>query len=153
MASDGKLAIVGERLAGMAVVWRFWCDRGGGRGVHRLVTPDSCHCGCVLVVAVVVCDSGRGDRQGSGGEGREHVGGRKMDGMKDWGRGAAVVCHVVVVVSVWSWLSVLFRFFWYRTFYVWVAVTHGLVDTERTHAIYLIMQIRIYVRTQSWKEA
>ena len=39
---------------------------------------------------------------------------------------------VVVVVSVVS-------IFLYGTFYVWVAVTHGLVDTERTHAIYLIM--------------
>ena len=47
---------------------------------------------------------------------------------------------MVVVVSVWSWLSVLFLFFLYgTTFYVWVAVTHGLVDTERMHAIYLMM--------------
>ena len=67
------------------------------------------------LAAVMVCDSGRGDRQGSGGEGWEHVGGRKMDErwMKDWGsgrrgEGKAAVCHVVVVVSVWSWLSVLF---------------------------------------------
>ena len=29
--------------------------------------------------------------------------------------------------------------FLHRTFYVWVAVTHGLVDTEHMHAIYLIM--------------
>ena len=57
--------------------------------------------------------------------------------MKDWGSGRRG--HVVVVVSVWSWLSVLLRVFLYGTFYVWVAVTHGLVDTERTHAIYLIM--------------
>ena len=82
----------------------------------------------------MVCDSGRRDRQGSGGEGWEHVGERRQ--MKDWGSGRRG--HVVVVVSVWSWLSVLFRFF-YRTFYVWVAVTHGLVDTKRTDAIYLIM--------------
>ena len=68
------------------------------------------HCGCVLVVAVVmVCDSGRRDRQGSGGEGWEHVGESRW--MKDWGsgrrgEGTAAVCHVVVVVSVWSWLLV-----------------------------------------------
>ena len=37
MASDGKLAVVGERLAGMAVVWRFLCDIGGGS------TSLSCH--------------------------------------------------------------------------------------------------------------
>ena len=49
------------------------------------------------------------------------------------GYGSGVPCggcgECVVVVSI----------FLYRTFYVWVAVTHGLVDTERTHAIYLIM--------------
>ena len=71
---------------------------------------DSClpamHRGCVLVVAVVmVCDSGKRDRQGSGGEGREHVGESRR--MKDWGSGRRG--HVVVVVSVWSWLSVLYR--------------------------------------------
>ena len=104
--------------------WLGWLLSGNScvteeEGVlHRLVTPDSCHCGCVLVIAVMVCDLGRRDRQGSGGEGWEHVGGRKMDErwMKDWGsgrrgEGTAAVCHVVVVVSVWSWLSVLFRFF------------------------------------------
>ena len=142
-----KLAVVGERLAGMAVVWRFLWDSRARRERFIIVTPDSCltamHRGCVLVVAVaMVCDSGRRDRQGSGGEGWEHVGESRW--MKDWGsgrreEGTAAVCHVVVVVRVWSWLSVLFRFFWYRTFYVWVAVTHGLVDTERTHAIYLII--------------
>ena len=56
-----KLAVVGERLAGMAVVWRFLCDSRGRS--DDAVTPDSClpamHRGCVLVVAVVmVCDSG-----------------------------------------------------------------------------------------------
>ena len=134
-----KLAVVGERVAGMAVVWRFLCDSRGQS--DDAVTPDSCclpamHRGCVLVVAVVmVCDLDRRDGQGSGGEGWEHVGESRR--MKDWGSGRRG--HVVVVVSVWSWLSVLLRFFLYGTFYVWVAVTHGLVDTERTHVIYLIM--------------
>ena len=60
-------------------------------------------------------------------------------GQREEGRGygGGVPCGccgecVVLVVSVVS-------IFLYRTFYVWVAVTHGLVDTERTHAIYLIM--------------
>ena len=54
--------------------------------------------------------------------------------MKDWGsgrrgEGTAAVCHVVVVVVV-SVVSI----FLYRTFYVWVTVMHGLVDTKRMHA-------------------
>ena len=72
--------------------WLGWllcgdsCVTAEEGALHHLVTPDSClpamhSCGCILVVAVVmVCDSGRGDRQGSGGEGWEHAGGRKMDG-------------------------------------------------------------------------
>ena len=122
--------------------WLGWllcgdsCVTAEEGALHHLVTPDSCltamHRGCVLVVAVaMVCDSGRRDRQGSGGEGWEHVGESRR--MKDWGSGRRG--HVVVVVSVWSWLSVLLRFFCMGH----SAVTHGLVDTERTHAIYLIM--------------
>ena len=104
--------------------------------IHHLVTPDSClpamHRGCVLVVAVVMlCDSGKRDRQGSGGEGREHVGESRR--MKDWGSGRERPCGccgecVVVVVSVVAIFCMGHS-----------AVTHGLVDTERTHAIYLIM--------------
>ena len=63
-------------------------------------------------------------------------------------QGTAAVCHVVVVVSGWLVMVVsVVSIFLYRTFYMWVAVMHGLVDTEHTHAIYIIMQIRIYVRT------
>ena len=51
-----KLAVVGERLAGMAVVWRFLWDSRARRERFIIVTPDSCltamHRGCILVVAV-----------------------------------------------------------------------------------------------------
>ena len=54
-----------------------------------------------------------------------------------YGRGVPCGCCGECVVVVVRVVSIFFVD--YRTFYVWVAVTHGLIDTERTHAIYLIM--------------